>query len=74
MNTEGLVMQTTYEEEYLNYQIYIEPNPDRHNEGFEWAICKDDAVWDSGLNFSIDDALEAARKAVDLRQRTAVVS
>lgn len=67
-------MQTTYEEEYLGYQIYIEPNPDRYNEGFEWVICKDGGVWDSGLKFSIEDALEAAQKAVDLRQGTGVVS
>lgn len=67
-------MQTTYEEEYLGYQIYIEPNPDRYNEGFEWVICKDDVVWDDGLKFSIEDALESARKAVDLRQTTVVAS
>jgi len=67
-------MQTTYEEEYLGYQIYIEPNPDRYNEGFEWAISKDGVIWDDGLKFSIEDALEAARKAVDLRQVTVVAS
>lgn len=67
-------MQTTYEEEYLGYQIYIEPNPDRYNEGFEWAISKDGVIWDDGLKFSIEDALEAARKAVDLRQATVVIS
>lgn len=67
-------MQTTYEEEYLGYEIYIEPNPDRYNEGFEWAISKDGVIWNDGLKFSIEDALEAARKAVDLRQGTVVAS
>ncbi|MEM6232527.1 hypothetical protein [Shewanella scandinavica] len=67
-------MQTTYEEEYLDYQIYIEPNPDPNNEGFEWAICKDGSEWDGGLEYSIEEALKAAQKAVDLRQGTVVAS
>ncbi|GAA0793241.1 MULTISPECIES: hypothetical protein [Pseudomonadati] len=61
-------MQTTYEEEYLDHHIYIEPNPDSFSEGFEWAICKDDSEWDNGLEFSIEEALKAAQKAVDLLQ------
>ena len=58
-------MQTTYEEEYLGYQIYIEPNPDRYSEGFSWSICKDDSEWDSGIEFSIEEALKKAKKATE---------
>ena len=55
----------TYEEIYLGHEIYIEPNRDPYREGFEWSVCKDDVEIDSGLAFSIADALEEARKIVD---------
>ena len=55
----------TYEEAYLDHEIYIEPNRDPYREGFEWSVCKDDVEIDAGLAFTIADSLEAARKVVD---------
>jgi|TARA_R110002124_G_scaffold50901_3_gene147608 hypothetical protein len=56
---------TTYEEDYFDFHIYIEPNPDNYNEGFTWSICKDEIEWESNLEFSIEDALKAAKKAIE---------
>ena len=55
----------SYEEIYRDYEIYVEPNRDPYREGFEWSACKDATEHDSGLSFSIADALADARKAVD---------
>ena len=54
-----------YEEIYRGYEIYVEPNRDPYREGFEWSACKDETEHDSGLSFSIADAVAEARKAVD---------
>ncbi len=55
----------SYEESYRGYEIYVEPNRDPYREGFEWSVCKDETEHDSGLSFSIEDAVSAARQAVD---------
>lgn len=54
-----------YEDLYLGYNINIEPNPDRYREGFEWSISKDDIQHNSGVEFDVELALEASRKAVE---------
>ncbi|PKH98166.1 hypothetical protein CXF78_20050 [Shewanella sp. 11B5] len=54
-----------FEDEYKGYEIYVEPNPDQHNEGFSWSISKNDECLDSGLEFDIKMAIDAARKAAD---------
>jgi hypothetical protein len=55
----------SYEEIYRDYEICVEPNRDPYREGFEWSACKDEIEHDSGLSFSIADAVADARKAVD---------
>jgi hypothetical protein len=42
-----MMLQTTYDEEHLGYQIDIELNPEQYNESFLWSICKDDNEWDA---------------------------
>jgi hypothetical protein len=54
-----------FEDEYKGYEIYVEPNPDQHNEGFSWSISKNDECLDSGLEFEIKMAIDSARKAAD---------
>jgi hypothetical protein len=53
-----------FEEEYQGFEIYVEENPDHYNEGYNWSISKNDECLDSGLEFDIQMAIEAARKAV----------
>lgn len=55
----------SYEEIYCEYEIYVEPNRGPYREGFEWSVCKDETEYDSGLSFSIADAVAEARKATD---------
>lgn len=55
----------TYEEPYAGYMIFIEPNRDRYRGGFEWSVCRDDIELQSGLEFSIEEALKVSRKFVD---------
>lgn len=49
-----------YEEEVNGYTIFIDVNPDRWRGGFFWSVCIDGAELDSGLKFSLTDALQAA--------------
>lgn len=35
-------MSETYEEEFLEYTIYVEVLGDLYNPAFSWSICKDD--------------------------------
>jgi hypothetical protein len=63
-NTVGSITNT-YEEVYLGYEIYVEPNRDPYREGFEWSVCKEDSVIDNGLAFTIPDSVDQARKVVD---------
>lgn len=54
-----------YEETYEGRSIFVGPNRDAYRGGFEWSVCKDDVELESGLEFSVDEALKAARQAVD---------
>ncbi len=54
-----------YEETYAGRSIFVEPNRDPYRGGFEWSVCKDDVELESGLEFTVDEALKAARKSVD---------
>ena len=66
MNTtdSSLDMADSFEEEFMGFEIYIEPNPDKWREGFVWLVCKDDEAVDCGLEFGFDDALEVARNLI----------
>lgn len=55
----------TYEESYAGHMIFIEPNRDHYRGGFEWSVCRDDIELQSGLEFSIEEALKVSRKYVD---------
>lgn len=54
----------SHEEIYLDYEVYVDPNPDPYSPGFVWAVCKDGEELDAGLEFDFDIALEAAKCAV----------
>jgi hypothetical protein len=64
---EGSIKTTghRYEEAYSGHLIFIEPNRDPYREGVEWSVCMDDVEIESGLEFSDEAALDAARKCVD---------
>jgi hypothetical protein len=68
MNTavSSLAIESIYEEDFMGFEIYIEPNLDRCREGFVWSVCKDEEELDSGLEFGFDEALVAANKAIEL--------
>jgi len=53
----------SYEESYLGFMIFIEPNPDRYRGGFEWSVCENNIELECGLDFSVGDALSAAKKS-----------
>lgn len=55
----------SYEESYLGFMIFIEPNADRYRGGFEWSVCENDMELECGLDFSVGDALSSAKKIVD---------
>jgi hypothetical protein len=55
----------SYEEIYQNYEVYISPNRDAYRGGYEWSVCKDETECETGLEFSIDDALNSAKLAID---------
>jgi hypothetical protein len=59
------VINLPHEETYLGFDICIEPNPDQYSEGFTWSISKDDEEYDCGLDFEVQQALEAAYKAIE---------
>ncbi|PKH28366.1 hypothetical protein [Shewanella sp. ALD9] len=54
------------EETIEGFDIYIEPNPDHHGEGYIWSVSKDDAELDSGLVFTVDDAFNEATENIVL--------
>jgi hypothetical protein len=45
------------EETIDSFDIYIEPNPDPYSEGYVWSVSKNNEELDTGLVFTIDDAL-----------------
>ncbi|AZG74509.1 hypothetical protein [Shewanella livingstonensis] len=58
-------MNLPHEETYLGFDIFIESNPDQYREGFSWSISRGDDELDCGLDFEVNQALEAAYKAID---------
>src|SRR5690554_6837894 len=54
----------SHEEVYLDYEIYVDDNPDPYSPGLVWAVCRDGEELDDGLEFDFDIALETARNAV----------
>tara|TARA_R110000868_G_scaffold323467_1_gene584414 strand:+ start:1085 stop:1303 length:219 start_codon:yes stop_codon:yes gene_type:complete len=66
MNTSAcsLAIESSYEEEIMGFEIYIEPNPDRWREGFVWLVYQDGEEVDSGLEFGFDEALEASKETI----------
>jgi hypothetical protein len=60
-----LMVNLPYEETYLEFDIYIETNPDQYSEGLTWSISRDDEELDCGLDFEANQALEAAYKAIE---------
>lgn len=57
-------LTNSYEEIFLDHEIYIQPNRDPYRGGYEWSVCRAGVELDSGLEFSIDDALKKAQGAV----------
>lgn len=58
-----------YEEELCGYVIYIERNPDRFRGGFEWFVCFDNKVIQSGLAFHFGFALTEAQQFINSRAK-----
>lgn len=52
------------EEEFQGCKIFIENNPDSYRGGFEWSVCKDDEMWDSGLAVTIENAVSEAQNSI----------
>jgi hypothetical protein len=57
-------LANSYEETFLEHEIYIQPDRDPYRGGFEWSVCRNGVELDSGLEFSIDDALKQAKVVV----------
>jgi len=69
VNNDFVTFGTSYEEAYLGLDFYIEPNPDRWRGGFFWLVCKDGEEIDSGLCYSIEDAILDAKKVIAVVNR-----
>lgn len=54
-----------YEEEYRDYEIYIEENPDPFRDDFDWSVCKDNIEHESGEEYTTGEALAKAHLAVE---------
>ena len=57
-------LTNSYEEIFLDHEIYIQPDRDPYRGGFEWSVCREGVELDAGLEFSIDDALKKAQGMV----------
>ncbi len=57
-------LTNSYEEIFLDHEIYIQPDRDPYRGGFEWSVCREGVELDAGLEFSIDDALKKAQGVV----------
>lgn len=55
---------------YRDHEIYIQPDRDPHRGGFEWSVCRAGVELDSGLDFSIVEALKQAKSSVDALLQT----
>lgn len=65
MNSENTVIGNhSYEENFCEHEIYVEPNPDQYRGGFTWSVCKADCELDCGLAITVEDALTEAHKAI----------
>lgn len=56
-----------HEDEYRGYDIFIERNRDPYREDLSWQISIDNGIWDDGGEYSLDECLKSAKKAIDLR-------
>lgn len=54
---------TPHEETYLDYEIYIDENPDPYREGLIWSVCRNNEELYEGLEFDFKDALQSAQRA-----------
>lgn len=52
------------EEEFEEYEICIENNPDHYRGGYQWSVCKNDEMLDSGLAFCTESAISEAKDAI----------
>lgn len=59
-----------YEEIYRDHEIYIQPDRDPYRGGFEWSVCRSGVELDSGLDFSVDEALKQAQSSVTALTQT----
>ncbi|WP_233267282.1 hypothetical protein [Paraglaciecola sp. L3A3] len=59
-------MNSTYEEEFMGFEIFVEPNPDKWQGGYIWTVCKDEEEIYSDLEFEFDDAINSARSTAKL--------
>ena len=57
-------LTSSYEEIFLDHEIYIQPDRDPYRGGFEWSVCRNGVELDVGLEFSIDDDLKKAQGVV----------
>lgn len=55
----------SYEEIFRDYEIFIEPNPDKYRGGFAWSVSKDECELDCGLAPSMDSAIAESHIAID---------
>jgi hypothetical protein len=54
----------SYEEIFIDHEIYIQPDRDPYRGGFEWSVCREGVELEAGLEFSIEDALIKAQGVV----------
>ena len=57
-------LTNSYEEIFLDHEIYVQPDRDPYRGGFEWSVCREGVELDAGLEFSIADALKKAQSVV----------
>lgn len=57
-------LTNSYEEIFLSHEIYIQPDRDAYRGGFEWSVCRTGVELDTGLEFTVEDALKQAKAAV----------
>lgn len=58
-------MLDSFEEEYKGCTIYIETSADRWNPGYQWSVCRNGKEYDTSISFTIEKALEDAKKVID---------
>lgn len=63
--TEDTYPETTHEETYKGYAIFIENSADRYRGGYEYTVSDGDEEIESGLVFTIEDSISEARAFID---------